>query len=415
MEEEADGAGDAAARAGLGTNFWLLWTASTTSNLADGLLKVALPLVTVTVSTSPVVVAGVAVALTLPWLVLALPVGALVDRVDRRTAMVTANVVRALGAGLVTAVALSSGASLVSLYVAAVLIGTAETVHDTAAQAVLPQVVTRDQLSRANGHLHAAELTANEFVGPPLGGLLVALGAALALAVPAATWSVAVGVLLLLRGRFHAAPAPAAGSIRSGVLTDIREGLSHLWRIPVLRRLAVTTGAFNLASNATFTLFVLLAVGPTSELGLTGTGYGALLSCVAAGVLVGAVVAARVERLLGPARAVVVGYCLGLVLFAVLASSSHVGVIAAGFLAGGAGLGVYNVVAMSLRQRITPDHLMGRMTSSYRLLAWGTRPVGAALGGSVGLALGLRAAFVLAGVVALLGVIGPLRTHDREL
>jgi hypothetical protein len=70
---------------------------------------------------------------------------------------------------------------------------------------------------------------------------------------------------------------------------------------------------------------------------------------------------------------------------------------------------------MSLRQRITPDHLMGRMTSSYRLLAWGTRPVGAALGGAVGLALGLRAAFVLAGVVALLGVVGPLRTHDREL
>jgi MFS family permease len=183
-----------------------LWSASALSNLADGLVKIALPLVAVTVTDSPALVAGVALAVTLPWLLFALPAGALADRVDRRIAMLTANVVRAAAvAVLAVAVVLglgSSGAAIWMLYLVALLLGTAETVYDTCAQSILPQVVPRDRLPRANGRLIAAELTANEFVGPPLGGLLVAAGVAVAFATPAALWAVAVGALLLLRGGF---------------------------------------------------------------------------------------------------------------------------------------------------------------------------------------------------------------------
>jgi hypothetical protein len=157
----------------LGLPYWQLWSASSLSNLADGLVKIALPLVAVTLTDSPGLVAGMALAVTLPWLLFALPAGALADRVDRRVAMVIANVVRAAGVA-VLAVALvlgleSSPAAIWALYAVALLLGTAETIYDTCAQSILPQVVARDQLPRANGRLLAAELTANEFVGPPLG------------------------------------------------------------------------------------------------------------------------------------------------------------------------------------------------------------------------------------------------------
>jgi MFS family permease len=157
----------------LGLPFWQLWSASTLSNLADGLVKVALPLVAVTLTDSPGLVAGLTLAVTLPWLLFALPAGVLADRVDRRIAMVTANVVRgAAVAVLAVAVLLgleSSAAAIWALYAVALLLGTAETVYDTSAQSILPQVVPRDRLPRANGRLIAAELTANEFVGPPWG------------------------------------------------------------------------------------------------------------------------------------------------------------------------------------------------------------------------------------------------------
>jgi MFS family permease len=191
----------------LGLPFWRLWSASSLSNLADGLVKVALPLVAITLTDSPGLVAGVTLAVTLPWLLFALPAGALADRVDRRIAMVTANIVRAAGVAILAVTVLlgleSSPAAIWALYAVALLLGTAETIYDTCAQSILPQVVARDQLPRANGRLIAAELTANEFVGPPLGGLLVAAGVAVAFATPAALWAVAVGALLLLRGGFY--------------------------------------------------------------------------------------------------------------------------------------------------------------------------------------------------------------------
>jgi MFS family permease len=206
MSGAVDRARGGAAPDGLGLSFWQLWSASALSNLADGLVKIALPLVAVTLTDSPGLVAGITLAVTLPWLLFALPAGALADRVDRRRAMVAADLAR-VAAVAVLAVPLvlgleSSTAALWALYAMALLLGTAETVYDTSAQSILPQVVPRDRLPRANGRLIAAELTANKFVGPPLGGLLVAAGLAAAFATPAALWAAAVGALLLLRGSF---------------------------------------------------------------------------------------------------------------------------------------------------------------------------------------------------------------------
>jgi MFS family permease len=398
----------------LGLPFWQLWSASTLSNLADGLVKIALPLVAVTVTDSPALVAGVALAVTLPWLPFALPVGALVDRVDRRAAMLMANVIRAAAvAALAVTVVLgldSSAAAIWALYLVALLVGTAEVVYDTSAQSILPQLVPRDRLPRANGRLFAAELTANEFVGPPLGGLLVAAGIAAAFATPAALWAAAVGVLLLLRGGF-AVPRREPTTLRA----DVAEGLRYLWRHRLLRTLATMTGLFNFATNATFAVFVLYAVGPDSAMRLTEAAFGVLFATIAAGSLVGSLLAEPIIRRLGRPRSLALSVLGGAATVGTPALTTNPLVIAAAFLAGGLTVALWNVVTVSLRQRITPDRILGRINSSYRLVAFGTRPLGAAAGGLLGELLGLRAVFAVAAALMLATLIGMTQVTDTAI
>jgi MFS family permease len=398
----------------LGLPFWQLWSASSLSNLADGLVKVALPLVAVTLTDSPGLVAGVTLAVTLPWLLFALPAGALADRVDRRIAMVTANVVRATGVAVLAVTVLlgfeSSPAAIWALYGVALLLGTAETVYDTCAQSILPQVVARDQLPRANGRLIAAELTANEFVGPPLGGLLVAAGVAVAFATPAALWAAAVGALLLLRGGFSVSRRDPT-TLRA----DVVEGLRYLWRHRLLRTLAAMTGLFNFATNATFAVFVLYAAGPSSAMGLTEAGFGLLFATLAAGNLVGALLADPIIRRLGRSRSLFLGMLGGVGTVGIAALTTSPLVIAAAFVIGGLTNALWNVVAVSLRQRITPDRILGRINSSYRLVAWGTRPLGAAAGGLLGELLGLRAVFAVAASLILVTLLGMTQVTETAI
>ncbi|WP_347404692.1 MFS transporter [Solwaraspora sp. WMMD1047] len=395
---------------GLGGRYWRLWSASAVSNLADGIVKIALPLVALDFTTSPVLIAGVAAAFSLPWLLFALPAGALIDRLDRRRVMLTANALRAaLFGALATAAALDAG-SIWLLYLVAFGVGSAETVYDTAAQSILPQVVARDLLPRANGRLHAVELAANQFVGPPLAGFLVTLGAAVALAGPAGLWLIAVAALLLVPGRYQV-DRETASTLRA----DIAEGLRFLLRHRLLRTLAAMVGASNFLSNAMFAVLVLYAVGPESAMGLTAPGYGALLTTVAAGIVLGSLVAARIERRLGRARAL----GASVVAFAAVAGSpavtSNAYILGVVFFVGGILLAAWNVITVSLRQRITPDRLLGRVNSGYRLLAWGSMPLGALTGGLLAEAFGLRTVFAVTGLLSLTLLLGMLRVTDPAI
>src|SRR6266508_6442326 len=243
-----------AGRPPLGVAYWRLWMSSAMSNLADGIVKVALPLVAIRFTDSPTLIAGLAFALMIPWLLFALPAGALADRLDRRRAMVGANAVRAVLLVVLMLTVIVGIGSIWVLYVVAFCIGTAETIYDTSAQSIMPQVVPRELLSRANGRLFAAELTANELVGPPLGGFLVAAGVALAFGTPAALWVLAVAVLLLVPGSFR-----VERDRHTTLRRDIAEGLRFLWSHRLLRTLAVMVGVANFATNATWAILVLYA------------------------------------------------------------------------------------------------------------------------------------------------------------
>ena len=386
----------------LGRNFTKAMVASGFANLADGVLWVALPLLAVELTRSPVLIAGISVAARLPWL-LAPVAGAFADRLDRRQSMVQVNLVRfVLLGGLALAVAVDV-ATLPMLYAVAVLLGMGETLFDTSAQSLLPAVVDRDDLTRANSRLFAVELVANTFIGPPLGGLLAAAGLALALGAPAAAYLVGAGCLALLAGSFRAAGAGPAGSTR--FRDEVVEGARFVWRHPVLRPLAIMLGVQNMAFSAAFSVFVLFVVDP-GPVGLSEAGYGVLTATLGVGSLLGSWLAVPTERRLGQVRTLVLSVIVNAAALLVPVVTALPVPIGASMVATGVAIVLWNVVTVSLRQRITPDRLLGRMNASYRLVGWGTMPLGAALGGVLAEALGLRGAFLVSALITVAVLVG---------
>jgi MFS family permease len=385
--------------------FLRLMTASGLSNLADGVLKTAIPLVALRYTTSPAQIAGLTLAITLPWLVAALPAGALVDRWDRRATMLIANSVRAGVLGLVALVAATGAGSIWWLYAGAIFVGTAEVFHDTTAQSILPMIVPRTRLQKANGRLYALELTANSFVGPPLGGVVAAAGIAVALGAPAGLWVLAVLVLATLRGTFR-----VERTTKTSLRADVAEGLRFLWQRPVLRTLATWVGVSNLAWTAGQSVIVLWAVGPSSTLKLTDPQYGVLLTTLAVGAVVGSLIADWVAGRIGRTASLVASMVASALGLATPLLTTNIWVIGTLFAISGLGISLWNVITVSLRQRLTPDRLLGRLNSAYRLLAWGTMPLGAALGGALGQAFGVEAVFAVgtALTLALLTLTGQL-------
>ncbi|HEY3336385.1 MAG TPA: MFS transporter [Candidatus Limnocylindrales bacterium] len=377
----------------LPANYWKLWASSAASNLADGVFWIAFPLLAVRLTDSPVLIAGVAVVGRLPWLVFVLFAGALADRLDRRRTMVLVAVLRTVISLAIAGAIITRTDSLAMLYLAAFVLGVGETLFDTAAQSIMPSIVDRGQLSKANGRLYAAELTMNQFVGPPLGGILAGVAMALAFVGSAAAFAVGAVALTLLVGQFWPATTPGR---RPSVVADIREGLRYLVSHRLLRTLALMVGVMNLASSAAFAIFVLFAVAP-GPMGLDEFGFGVLMTALAMGSLLGSLLVERVEKRLGRATLLSAAVLVSAVSTAIPGLTPNPWVVGAAFALAGFGSVMWNVVTVSLRQRIVPDALLGRVNASYRLLAWGSQPIGALLGGLIGQALGLPAVFLIAG------------------
>jgi MFS family permease len=367
------------------------------SNLCDGIFWVALPLLAISLTDSPALIAGVATAQRLPWLVFALVAGALVDRLDRRRTMLLVHVARVGLIGALAVAVWAGFASILLLYVVAFLLGILETLFDTAAQSIVPNVVPRDRLESANGRLLAAEFTLNQFVGPPVGGLLAAVGLTVAFGVAAAGF---VGAALLLAG-IAGSFRPVSTAPPQRFDREIREGISFLARHPLLRVLAVVLGLLNLAQGGVWALLVLFAVAP-GPMGLNEVGFGLLLTTNAVGSIAGTLLAPWIERWLGKPNLLLVCILVLAASSATLAATTNAVVIGIVLAVAGVFLGAFNVAYQSLRQRVVPDRLLGRVVATFRMLGWGALPLGAVMGGFIGEVFGLQAVFVSATVATLL-------------
>jgi len=396
----------------LGRNEVVLVAFTAMTNMADGVLKITLPLLAVGLGGTPGQVAVVGLTLTLPWLLVSLPVGVLADRADRRRLIIFADLVRLAAALALLVVATGDGLSMAALYAAGLVIGVAEVVANTATGAIVPAAVPRRRRARANAWIAGVETLANEFCGPAVGGLLVGVGAALALGSSAGAFAAGAVLIALLAGSFRpvrrgavgptSGPEPGAREGVAGMLAEIGEGLRFLWRDRLLRTLSLTITVLAGAWSAWLALMPSYA---TAVLEAEPRGYGLLISAIGLGGLAGAGLVAVVNRLLGVRWALfadLVGTFLMMVVPAMFPAAWAVGVAA---FAGGMGGTLWTVNSRTIAQALVPDHLLGRYGSAARLLGWGTLPLGAALAGVLADVYGLRVAFaVFAVAVAALTV-----------
>jgi MFS family permease len=423
----------------LGPGYRKLFTAYVSSNLGDGVGLVAYAWLASAVTRNAFLVALVVVAQRIPWLVFTLPAGVITDRGDRRVLMVRMDVLRfVIAAGLGVGVlvrqdglpapdelesVVGTDAVLYTLVlVSTLLLGMAEVLRDNCAQTLMPSVVEPDQLERANARLGSAELVANALVGPPLGALMLGVAFALPVFFDAASFALSALMVSLIPGVFRAASttsttaeaatATDAGPVGAGGRAtawhvELREGVGWLWRHPLLRPMAVTLGLLNgsaMIGGATLVLFSQEVLGTSStEFALLGMG-GAL------GGVAGGYATPRIVARIGP------GACLALVLGVggttaiITGFVSHWGLAVAFWFVESFVALLWNTITVSLRQRIIPDALLGRVNSVYRFFAWGMMPVGAVVGGLVVTVVthvasreaGLRATWWVAGAIQVL-------------
>ncbi len=365
----------------LGRPFWTLWTAFTASNLADGLSLVTLPLLAITLTDDVRLIAAVAVFQYLPFLVIGLPAGVVIDQYDRRRIAVVAQVLRAVVVGCLGVVLVTGEASIHLLFVVAFLIGACEVMTDGGLPALVRELVHSDQLEVANARLSATQ--SNAFVGPPLGALLFGIAPANPFLLSAGVSLVSALMLGRLPGRYRAVQSTEPTPMRRRLVV----GLRYVWAHPVLRPLVIAVGTFSFVGAAGNAVFVVLI---TERFGIDGVGFGVLISVDAVASVVMSFFVARLIHRTSHSwsmRLSIVCFVVGALLLG-LSTVAAVAFVAASV--NGVSGPTWNIVSSTVRQRLVPDEVFGRMMTAYLFIAWGLRPLGALVGGFVAEAWGAQ-------------------------
>ncbi|MBE1284150.1 MAG: MFS transporter [Rhodobacteraceae bacterium] len=363
-------------------DYRLLFSASAISNLGDGVSALAFPWLATLITRDPMLIALVAFATRLPWLLFSIPAGVWTDRADRRRLMVQADLLRmALTCGVIgvilTVPAFPVEQDLLyigALSVLAFLLGSAEVVRDNAAQTILPSVVPGERLEQANGQIWSIEQVMGSFIGPPLAGLLIAFAVPAPFALDAITFGTAAVLVwcMVLRPRARPEPRP--------VLQEVREGISWMWRHKTVLQLAVMLGVMNAMALMTLTVLILFS---QEILGLNAAQHGLLLTAGAAGGVIGGLVCPTIAARTGQFRALMIALPVFALSFVMIWMASSPIMVATALFAEMFAALLWNVVTVSYRQRLIPDALLGRVNSLYRFFGWGMMPLGALAAGFI--------------------------------
>ena len=392
----------------LGPGYWKLLTAAAISTVGDGVFLTAVPLLAAKLTRDPLRVSLVAFAGWLPCLLCGLVSGALVDRLDRRKVMWSVDACRFLVVCAFAVAVWAGEATLALLAVVGFLLGVGQSLFDPASQSIIPALVSPDgdaedseRLDLANGRLLSTQTVGQQFAGPLVGGLLFATTAVAPFLVDAVSFGASAGLVASIPGRFTArnAAPPGTGPATSVTLRqDIAEGLRWLLGHRLIRLLAIQASIANLAFMAGGAVLVLFA---QERLELGSSGYGLLLAGGAVGGILGGLVAAPLRRWLGPGRLLVANALVSAASYATLGFTSNPWVAGAMLSFVGMGATVGSVVIRSLRQQLAPNALLGRVVSAFRMVALGSVPLGAIIGGTSARLFGLGAPFFFGGGLLL--------------
>ncbi|MGE7391193.1 MFS transporter [Streptomyces sp. NPDC004126] len=394
-------------------DFRLLWTGETTSKLGSAVGEMALPLVAVvTLDADTFTVGLLTAAVWLPWLLFGLLAGVWVDRLDARTVMIVSNVVSTL---LFLSVPVATWLDVLTvgqLLTVAFLGGTASVCFTTAYRTYLPSLVRKEDLLEANTKLQGSEAAA-QVVGPGLGGVVAqVLGAVSGILVDSLTFLFSA---LCIRGIRPAGRRPRSNS-RGNLRGEIADGVRFVLRDPYLRTLMIFGAVSNIALNGFQSLYVVFLV---RTVGVDSGVVGVLFGVLGVGGVCGALLAGRLAARVGTARAMLLCQ-LSAAPTALLIPMTGPGYALLFMAIGGFCIGVgvvgSGVITVSFRQSYIPSEFLGRVTASMAVINYGAIPIGAALGGFLGTALGIRTtmwittlAFVLACLVLVASPIRRLR------
>lgn len=372
----------------LSAAYWRLWWAAAVDNIGDGMFAAAIPLLAVNITHDPRLVSIVSAATYLPWLLLSIPAGAVVDRYDRVSLMWRSQAIQAAVVGIMAVLATLGEVSIPVLAVIAFGLGSCEVVFGNASQAILPDIVPKSLLHKANGNQYTITTVGQMFVGPPLGSVLFAVAVALPFGLDAGSFALSAALLATVprRRRTHTEHPP--------IRTAIAEGLRWLTGHRLLRTLALLLGVNTFCFQLGNVTLVLLA---TQTLHLSTRSYGLLLAGGAIGSVLGGLVNARIVAWIGSLPALLAALVANVFIFAGIGVSPDAIVLGVLLALNGFFTTMWNIVTVSLRQQLVPSEFLGRVNGVYRMLGWGLIPLGALTGGLVGHEFGLRAAYLIAG------------------
>ena len=368
-------------------DFLLLWGGQSVSEMGSAVTVLALPLTAVVLLRASTLQVGLlSAAATAAFLAVALPAGAVVDRLAKRKLMLACDAARLLIVGSVPVAAASGVLTMAQLYAVALLAGLATVFFDVAYQSYLPALISREQLLDGNGKL-ATTAEAARLGGPALGGGLVGLvGAAGAMIADAASYAVSVASLLLIR----APEPPARREDRAPRRAELAAGLTFVLREPILRKIVACTGTANLFGSMGTALEIVFLV---RVLHVQPAVTGLIVALAALGGVAGGTSSQWLARRIGSARVIWVStLAFGPVGLLVPFARPGWGVLL--FVLGWFGFSftgvVYNVAQLSYRLAVCPPQLLGRMNAAVRWIVWGTLPLGGLAGGILGSAAGVR-------------------------
>jgi predicted MFS family arabinose efflux permease len=382
----------------LGPSYNRLLTAFTISNVGNGVLIAALPLLVASSTRNPLAISGLMVAAGLPWLLIGPFSGAIVDRVDRRRAMILAEAGRVVVMGAATFYVFGGGDSIVALYALLILVGVGETFFDAAGLALVPGLVAPSQLDAANGRLFGIQTLAQRFIGPPIGGWLFAFAAWVPLGIDAVSFlAAALVVLWLPRSQPREIPKHPSG----GLLAETIEGIRWVWRDSVLRALVVGTGVLHFSTGAGLSVLVLIA---QDRYQLTGFGFGLTLGALAIGFILGYTAAPSIAKKV-PRPRMCVGALFGAAAGFLLVAGAGVPWLGGlGLALVGGSAAQLDVVSISFRQAWVPDRILGRVMAGFLFVGHGATPIGALFGGLVAAWAGVGYTYVASGLFVLVAV-----------
>jgi MFS family permease len=396
-------------------DFRRLWIGETVSQLGSNVSILALPLVAILVVKASTFEVGLLGAFeSVPFLLVALPAGAWVDRMDFRSVLIVNDLVRLAALASIPLAKLFGALSIGQLYVVALVVGISTVFFDVAYQSYLPRLIDRGRLVDGNAKLQASE-SVSQIVGPSLGGVLIqVLTAPYAVLVDAASFLWSAGWVSAIQARTEKPQRSKESHLRK----EIGEGLRFVLGNRLLSAIALCTGSSNLFSSmAGAVIYVLLA----RQLDLSAGWIGLISSMSAVGGLIGATIASRVAARLGQGPTIWMSLVVAAPSGFVAPFVHRDWTLALLALAQGvmwASSVVYNITQVSFRQGLCPPELLGRMNATMRFLVWGTMPLGALLGGALGAGIGVRPTLFVAAVGGSLAFLptflSPLR-RMREL